>query len=75
MAGILFGADICLRDLRPHGELALDEFKIRDILEPMTAEHGGPINSYTLLTGNVKSQLGASGRPPITEFLLVSGLI
>ena len=62
MAAILFGADICLRDLRPHGALALDENKVRDILEPMLAERGGPVASYTLLSGNVKSQMTASGR-------------
>ena len=75
MADIVFGADITLRSLRPSAKIALDEFKLREIIDPMLAENGGKVESYTLLSSTMVGQMRAAGRQPVSEYLLGSGLI
>ena len=52
MIAVIFGADICMRALRPSAKIALDEFKLREVIEPMLVENGGKVESYTLLSSN-----------------------
>ena len=41
MGDVIFGADITLKALQPHKTVALDEFKLREIIDPMLVENGG----------------------------------
>ena len=73
---VIFGGDITLKSVAEHDSAPiLDEFKIRSTVEPMLEKNGGVIESYTLLGSNIAGQMTVSGREPIKEYLLGTGLI
>jgi hypothetical protein len=41
----------------------------------MLVENGGVVESYTLLSSNIKGQMTVSGREELSEFLLGTGLL
>lgn len=61
MSHIVFGSDLSVRSVDTRGQVSIDEFKVRKLLDTQLEAQGGILTGYSFLSAGVPNQMYAPG--------------